>query len=295
LGPPQLTTELSPAQIQRFRFIEAQLLWEGCLQRKDLCAAFGLTLNHVTREISSYRARYPRFLAYDPEVRAWKATENFKPQHASGDAQEYLELLLAFSLARDPAIMAGAGPALAVEILPSAQGSIPAQVLRPLVAAISQHQCVEIAYQSFSDDGPRRRIIWPQHLVYVLSRWHVRAYDERKARFADFVLNRIAECARPANAADPPAIDHLDVEWQTRVEVAIQPKPSLSKAQQEVVARQFGMSTTHAGWRWSAAMRQCLVKYFLHQHRLDIVPSGPHVRVALCDPALAECYRFSDD
>lgn len=147
----------------------------------------------------------------------------------------------------------------------------------------------------FSDDVPHRRIIWPQHLVYVLSRWHVRAYDERKARFADFVLNRIAECALPANAADPPAIDHLDVEWQTSVEVAIQPKPSLSKAQQEVVARQFGMSTTHAGWRWSAAMRQCLVKYFLHQHRLDIVPSGPHVRVALCDPALAECYRFSDD
>lgn len=288
-------TELSPAQLQRFRFIEAQLLWEGCLQRKDLCTAFGLTLNHVTREISSYRARYPGFLAYDPEARAWRATESFRPQHASGDAQEYLELLLAFSLAHDPAIMAGAGPALAVEMLPSMQGCVPTQVLRPMVAGISQQQRVEIVYQSFSEDGPQRRTIWPQNLVYVLSRWHVRAYDERKARFADFVLNRIKECAQAVDAAEPPSICHLDVEWQARIEVAIQPNASLSKAQQEVVAQQFGMSKTPTGWRWEATIRQCLVKYFLHQHRLDIVPGGPHVRVALCDPGLAERYRFSDD
>ncbi|RTY05710.1 WYL domain-containing protein [Stenotrophomonas geniculata] len=291
-----MTTELSPAQLQRFRFIEAQLLWEGCLQRKDLCAAFGLTLNHVTREISGYRARYPGFLAYDPEVRAWRATESFKPQHASGDAQEYLELLLAYSLAHDPAIMAGAGPALAVEVLPSMQGSISAQVLRPMVSAISQRQGVEIIYQSFSEDGPQRRIIWPQNLVYVLSRWHVRAYDERKARFADFVLSRIKECGASVVAADPSAIDNADAEWKALVEVAIQPRLALSKAQQEIVAQQFGMEETPDGWRWSATMRQCLVKYFLHQHRLDTAPNGgPGVRVALCDPALAERYRFSND
>jgi len=293
LGLRQLTTELTPAQLQRFRFIEAQLLWEGYLQRKDLCTAFGLTLNHVTREISSYRARYPGFLAYDPEVRAWRATESFRPQHASGDPQEYLELLLAFSLAHDPAIMAGAGPALSVEMLPGMHGGVPAEVLRPVVTAISQRRGVEIVYQSFSEDGPQRRVIWPQNLVYVLSRWHVRAYDERKARFADFVLSRIKECAPSLGAAGP--LDQLDVEWHARIELAIQPNPCLSKAQQEVVAQQFGMNHTPSGWRWCATMRQCLVKYFLYQHRLDMAGVGSHVRTVLCNPALAERYSFSDD
>lgn len=290
-----MTNELTPAQLQRFRFIEAQLIWEGCLQRKDLCKAFGLTLNHVTREISSYRARYPAYLAYDPEIRAWRATASFKPQHASGDAQEYLDLLLAFSLAQDPTIMAGAGPALAVEMLPSMHGSIPAHVLRPMVTAICQQQAVEIVYQSFSEEAPQRRTIWPHNLVYVLSRWHVRAYDERKARFSDFVLNRIKECAPDVDAAKPSAAGHLDAEWQARIKVALEPSSALSESQREVVAHQFGMNKTRDGWRWEAEIRQCLVKYFLYQHRLDLAPGGPHTRVALCDPALAERYRFSDD
>ncbi|WP_323018437.1 WYL domain-containing protein [Castellaniella sp.] len=288
--------ELSPAQLQRFRFLEARLLWEGALRRKDLCSAFGLTPNHVTREIGCYRDRYPGNLLYDTEARAWRATERFQPRHASGDAKEYLELLLAFSLAGDPAIMVGTGPAVPVEMLPEMEGSVSADVLRPLVAAIGQQQGVEIVYQSFSKTTPQRRIIWPRTLVYVLSRWHVRAYDERRVRFADFVVNRIIQCSPPKGPADLRTASQNDIEWLQSIEVAVQPAPHLSASQQSVVAKQFGMRQTDAGWRWSAKVRQCMVKYFLHQHRLDLpTESGARARIVLCDPAIAENHAFSDD
>ena len=289
-------TDLTPAQVQRFRFIEARLLWEGALQRKDLCSAFGLTLNHVTREITSYRDRYPGNLAYDPASRTWRPAEGFHPRYASGEAKEYLELLLAFSLSGDPAIMTGTGPAVPVATLPSVEGDVSADVLRPLVSAIGQQYGIEIMYQSFSEPEPQRRTIRPHALVHVLSRWHVRAYDERKDRFADFVMSRIINCSPAVEPDDSKIAARTDKEWQESVTVEVQPAPRLSASQKSVVAKQFGMQRAKVGWKWSAKVRHCLVKYFLHQHRLDLPPeSGGNTRIVLCDPTLAEIYSLQDD
>jgi len=288
--------ELSPAQVQRFRFIEARLLWEGALQRKDLCTAFALTLNHVTREITNYRDRYPGNLTYDPGSRTWRAADGFMPHHASGAAEEYLELLLAFSLSGDPSIMAGTGPAVPVQTLPALGGVIGADVLRPLVAAIGHQQGLDIVYQSFSEPEPRRRTICPHSLVYALSRWHVRAYDDRKERFADFVLSRVLDCSQPTAPDGDNAAPAKDLEWHQMVVVDVQPGTHLSITQQAVIAKQYGMSKTKQGWKRSAKIRRCLVKYFLHQHRLDVTAGDTGIaHISLCDPTLIEKHSFQDD
>ena len=290
-----MSKPLSQSQRQRLQFIESCLLWEGVLQRKDICEAFGLTLNHVTREITAYRKLHKNNLVYDPETRAWRIGPGFKPAYATGDPGEYLAMLHAYALSGDATVMVTAGPTVNAEALPPVAGKIDRAVLKEIIGGLRRQGGVVVKYQSFSDPEPTERTLWPHALVFANERWHVRAYDVRKQRFSDFVLARILK-ARPATQAAAPASAADDRDWQTLVTVDVVPSPGLSASQQAVVAREFGMRRQGELWCWKVSMRQCLVKYFLLAHRLDLPASGaPHRRVALRDPKLAKDYAFTDD
>lgn len=290
-----MSKPLSQSQRQRLQFIESCLLWEGVLQRKDICDAFGLTLNHVTREITAYRKQHKNNLIYDPETRAWRIGPGFKPAYATGDASEYLAMLHAYAVSGDAAVMATAGPTATAEALPSVAGKIDRAVLKEVIGGLRRHSGVIVKYQSFSDPEPRERTIWPHALVFANERWHVRAYDSSKQRFSDFVLARILK-ARPATEIAVYASAADDRDWQTQITIDIVPSTGLSASQHLVVAREFGMRRQGDLWCWKVSMRQCLVKYFLLAHRLDLPASAaPHRRVALRDPKLAKNYTFTDD
>ncbi len=290
-----MSKPLSQSQRQRLRFIESCLLWEGLLQRKDICEAFGLTLNHVTRELTAYRKQHENNLVYDPEMRAWRIGPDFKPAYATGDADEYLAMLHAYALSGEASVMVTAGPTVKAEALPPVAGKIDRAVLKDVIRGLRRNHGVVVKYQSFSDPEPTERTLWPYGLVFANERWHVRAYDSRKQRFSDFVLARILKARRATESAAIASAEQ-DRDWQTRVAIDVVPAAGLSASQQAVVAREFGMRRQGELWCWKVSMRQCLVKYFLLVHRLDL-PAGaePHRRIALRDPKLAKVYAFDDD
>lgn len=288
--------KLSQGQRQRLQFIESRLIWEGSFRRSDVCDAFELTLNHLTREITSYRKAFKDNLVYDPETRSWRAGIGFKPAYASGSAEEYLACLQAYALSGDRMVMATTGPPLPAQGLPGVAGKIDAATLKEVIGAIRRGTALSVRYQSFSDAEPAERILWPHAMAYALQRWHLRAYDSKRQAFGDFVLARILK-ARPISAAGqdvPPA--SADDGWQQMVTLDIVPAASLSASQCTVVAREFGMRRSAGALVWKATMRRCLAPYFLLEHRLDLPTSvAAKRRIALLDPSDASRYAFVDD
>lgn len=286
--------KLSQSQRHRLQFIESSLIWEGSVQRRDVCEAFELTPNHLTRDITSYRKEFKHNLVYDTETRAWRPGPEFRPAYASDDPEVYLSLLHAFVLSGEASVMTKLGPTAAAQTIPAVVGKIERDILKEVIGAIRDKTGLIVRYQSFSDVEPVERTIWPHTMVYANERWHVRAYDSRRQQFRDFVLTRIVK-AKATDITTPSAMI-ADTAWQKEVSLQIVPTPTMSESQQQAVIREFGMRRLGDTWVWKVTMRQCLIGYFLHQHRLDLPAHlSKHRRIALKDPEIAKTYAFVDD
>lgn len=107
-------------------------------------------------------------------------------------------------------------------------------VLREIVGAITAMSVLEIDYLSRS--GRSRRPISPHTIVDVADRYHVRAYDHTKNRFADFVLSRIDRILKPKSGRLRYIENSLDADWHTQCEIVIS---SRSTPIQDGVVRDF--------------------------------------------------------
>ncbi len=275
------------------------MLWEGSVQRRDVCEVFQVTPNHLTRELKRYRSHNQGALEYDVETRAYRRGRRFKPLFASGSTEEYLALLQAYAVSRSATVIPALGHVVTAEVVPQPSGHIDPAVLKEVIRAIRNNAGVAVAYQSFSEANPARRTLWPHTLVYTGDRWHTRAYDDRRGDFRDFVLARITQ-AEPVVTAAPQSVrdDRL---WQESETVEIVPATGLSASQREVVAREYGMTHTRGGYTWKTELRKCLVPYFLYRYRLDARElkrrDAAHKlaqRIMLRDVTLADRYAFKE-
>lgn len=290
--------ELSFAQRQRLQFIEAMLIWDGAVQRKDVCDVFNVTPNHLTRDIKRYRTYHKGALEYDVETRSYRKGVKFKPLLASGSAAEYLTLLQAYSLSNASAIIPAIGHVVTTESLPMPSGQIDTEILKCMVHAIKGGTGLEIIYQSFRDDNPLKRQVWPHTLIYTGERWHVRAYDALRQDFRDFVLTRIMS----ATSIDEETtwLSSEDATWTEFELIDVIAAPSLSESQKSVIEKEYGMQVGNLPIpTWSAQIRKCLVSYFLYRNRLEFggnvagMPvEGQHPHLSLYSPELAAKYRF---
>lgn len=289
--------QLTFGQRQRLQFIEAILLWEGSVQRRDVCEVFQVTPNHLTRDFKLYRNHNQGALEYDVETRSYRRGKRFKPVFASGSPEEYLALLQAYKVSGSTAVIPALGHAVTAEVLPPPAGRIDPAVLKEVIRAIRDGTGVAVTYQSFSEGSPSKRTLWPHTLVHTGDRWHARAYDDRHEEFRDFVLVRITQAEpRETTSPSPPQEDRS---WQEFETVEIVPASGLSPSQREVIAREYGMTQTKGGYVWKTELRKSLVPYFLYRHRLDMRESKqrnttrkPAQRIMLRDATLATRYAF---
>lgn len=266
---------LSFPQRQRLQYIESMALWEGAVARQRVCNLFGVSLNHITKDLRLYRQLLPNNLKYDPSLRIWRPSPSFRPAISSSSPEEYLGLLrLGLELAGGAGIPTLEGP-LTADTIPAPRWPADAKPLRHVTRAVREGAGLRVQYQSMSHPVPDERILWPHALVYAGFRWHARAYDEKRKQFGDFVLARICDAA-PHEGSAPVAIEQ-DHDWRQRQRADVVPNPKLSKAQQAVIAREYGMAKIADGWCWRVSMRRCLVRYFLLWHRLDNAAASDRV------------------
>jgi predicted DNA-binding transcriptional regulator YafY len=131
------------------------------------------------------------------------------------------------------------------------------EVMTALMAGFASRQGVAISYQSLTTAEVTRRLICPHHVVDTGDRVHVRAWDDRRRLFSDFVLGRILRAE-----LDPeyPWVDAIaDTSWNETIEVVLAPDRNLSASQKAAIKREFRMKDG----RVAIPVRKALLVYFL--------------------------------
>lgn len=263
----QWISTLNHGQHQRLRFLEARLLWEGEVNRRDVCSAFGITPNHFTREMRAYKEHFPENIWYDETSRSYRPTENFQPGLTSDSPREYLALLRAHAQHPADALRLELGGDVRCDGLRPPEASIHKNILRGILGAIHRDNGCAVKYQSFFQDKAEHRIIWPHALVWTGEHWHVRVFDMNRGMHMNLALTQI-HSLEVTNVPPPPEAA-IDSDWEEIETVEIIPNPRLSKGQQSVIAKEYGMTRCKAGWASQILLRRCLIPYFLFRYRLD--------------------------
>ncbi|WLT40287.1 WYL domain-containing protein (plasmid) [Synechocystis sp. B12] len=199
----------------RFQLLATLLAWEGELRNGRLQELLGVTSVQASRLIAQFRSEFPTSLEHDAPQKRWVLAGEAP---APGGLDSYMATLEAgerwFEDGR-------------VDFL------IPDRcVFAALRAACVGGTGVELIYSSLTQPKGQLRTLYPQTLVRLSQRWHVRAWCTQRKGYADFNLGRMTR-VRLLNSTRPflPADD----DWNLHIDVRLSAHSSLSAEHEQVV------------------------------------------------------------
>ena len=212
---------LSQAQRERLFYIEVKAFFCGDLTRTDIERRFGVRPAASARDLASYKRLAPYNLVYNAALRNYTPTERFDPlfEHSA-------ERVLAWF--RD-----GFGDSLDLKIQRTVPCEAASDLVKPdletlavLTRAIAGRKQVKVSYLSLTS-GASSKTLSPLALADTGQRWHLRAYDCERERFADFSITRIVK-AKPLEI-DIPLNQRIeaDVQWARVVRLELVPHPGV--------------------------------------------------------------------
>ncbi len=245
---PTRLSDISQAQQERLSHIDFRLRFLGTIGRNDLVNRFGIKAAAATRDITLYKELASQNLEYDTKAKIYTWAERFAPLFDYSPHQALTALAHGFG----DDFVATHKAHIACET--------PAQLNKPnldtlsvLTRAIHQKKPVGITYHSLSS-GQTTREIAPFVLVDNGLRWHVRAYDRKRSRFTDFVINRVSDPNLPPNGeVKEHETKDNDIQWNRIVELEIVPHPRVSFP--ETIEHEYDMNdgTLHVNVRAAVA------------------------------------------
>ncbi|AOY89332.1 hypothetical protein BKP64_14780 [Marinobacter salinus] len=224
----------------RYRLIETIALWEGRLTTNHICHSFGIGRQQASKDINTYlRELAPGNLVYDRHLKGYVPAELFRPVVTHGQVGEYLDLL-----ARQQNL-SSTFESLNIGLPDSAVVQGPNRVISPwtmraVVSATRYGRQMKASYVSLSRPEAVESILEPHTLVCTGNSWHLRAWCDSNREFRDFALSRFH---RPPEALRQRAkhTRQHDDDWNREVTMVVTPDPRLTEAQQEIIARDYGM------------------------------------------------------
>ena len=151
-------------QLLRYRYIELISLWEGRLTTRKLCETFSIGRQQANKDLSNYRRALKRGdLVYDPVAKHYSPSEDFAPILTRGLASEYLQLAAQQS---DVQRILGHLPvtAASVEVVNAPSRELPAELLRPIIQAMTEHRRIDVDYVSLNNPDREGRILSLIHI-----------------------------------------------------------------------------------------------------------------------------------
>lgn len=228
-----LLAEINQTQKERLFFIDFKLRFFGLINRNDLVYRFGIKEAAATRDMSLYKEIAPENLVYDTKAKSYILSDDFKPVFEYPSTQALAALC--HGLGDDYVL---ANTALLPAEAPTQLNTPNLNILAKITKAIYKKKVLTINYQSLSS-GPTTREIAPFALVDNGLRWHVRAFDRKREKFSDFVINRIVQAALHNNDIPPAQTREADIQWNRIVEMHLVPHPQL--AHPETIAVEYEM------------------------------------------------------
>lgn len=221
-------------QQERLAYIDFRLYFLGSVGRNDLVVRFGLKEAAATRDIAKYKELAEENLDYDNKAKLYQVTKEFKALF-NYDAIKALDTLS--QGIGDDQIAAGK-PFISCEI-PFQLQKPDIDVLSKLTRAIFNQRPISIQYRSVSS-GLSEKVIIPFSLANNGLRWHVRAFDRTKNRFADFVITRISNPSElSVNTVEEHEHKDADIQWNRIVELEVVAHPNLEY--KETIENDYGM------------------------------------------------------
>ncbi len=266
---------LSQAQRERLFYLEVKAFFCGDLTRADIERRFGVRPAASARDISSYKSLAPNNLLYNAALRNYEPTDRFNPvfEHSA-------DRVLAWF--RD-----GFGDSLDLKIQRTVPCEAASDLVRPdletlavLTRAIAGRKQVKVNYLSLTS-GSSTKTLSPLALADTGQRWHLRAYDCERERFADFSITRITK-AKPLEIYIPlnQRIE-ADNQWARVVRLELVPHPGVEHP--EAIEADYQMKNGMLVLN----MRAPLVGYALRRWAVDCTPKH------LLDPRSHHLYLYN--
>lgn len=237
------------AQLQRFKFIERQLLWHRSIQSSHLVDAFGVTRQCAHQDISTYKTLAPRNMQpYSASDRTYKASINFKPVLLKEDLEGIVSTgKFATSDTRDAVFV----PKLERKLI---DGLVPV-----LLSAIDQGASIKAMYASQNSPEGAMRIMHPVCIIFTLNRPHLRAYCRQRNEYRDFVLSRFLTL--PSFVS--PNLIPDDTDFAENVTLRLIVNPQLNDSEFKMISKEFGISNSK-----EVEIKRCCLNYFLRENNL---------------------------
>lgn len=252
--------QLPQTQRERLAFIEFKAFFCADLTRTDIERRFGVKPAASARDLVAYRRLAPNNLVYDATSRSYRPTEHFRAM---------------FDQSADRALAwfrSGMGDGLDLKL----RRAVPCEcagtlvspnleVLANITRAIAGHQLVRVSYLSLSS-GASSKILAPLALADTGLRWHLRAFDVDRGRFADFVLTRIVKAKMLAEPIGHDQGLEADTQWARVVRLELVAHPGIEH--KLAVEADYGME----GGVLTLDMRAPLVGYAMRRWSVDCTP-----------------------
>lgn len=294
-----LLDDMGQSQKERLFHIDFKLRFLGTFNRNDLVSRFGIKAAAATRDISLYKDIAPKNLTYDTKAKTYIESDNFKPVFEYPGSQALSALCHGLGDDR-VGFESATNSALIASETPTHLNTPNLHVLAEVTKAIHQKKILQIEYRSLSSGLSRREII-PFALVDNGLRWHARAFDRKRERFTDFVINRISKPKILDIDVPKNQTKDADIQWNRIVEMHIVPHPRLTHP--ETIEAEYAMT----GGMLKVQVRAAVAGYVLRRWNVDCSNNhsldGPEIHLWLKNQqtlygvdnlAIAPGYNFND-
>lgn len=248
---------VNQSQRERLFHIDFKLYFLGSVNRTDLVSRFGIKEAAASRDLSLYKELAPKNIEYDTKAKTYIQREGFTPLFEYTGSQTFAALLHGFA----DDFVGSQKPIVTCEA-PTQLNFPNIATLACITRAIHNSQVLRVQYRSLSSGISEREIV-PFALVDNGLRWHVRAYDRARNRFADFVVNRIELAKLIAEEIPEQQTKSADNQWNRIVDLHIVPHPRLQHP--ETIAFEYGMENTML----IVQVRAAVAGYLLRKWNVD--------------------------
>lgn len=269
-----MTSELSGYQTELLAHIEFMGRFYGVVSRADLVKRFDISEASATRTFQLYNSIAPDNLIYRPNIRRYEWQD-----HASPVIEVSINKCLS-------TLTDGFGDSFAHATdkpfaVKNSLFHVNLDILAGITRAIKRKYPIAINYLSKSSPQGAKRQIVPHSIADSGLRWHVRAFDRKRNEFRDFVINRVSSLD-PCKSGE--ILTHeereADDEWNTIVQLELQPHPRLSE-----IAPMIEFEYQMASGILKKQVREALAGYLMDSWNIDASPdaslSGEHVMLHL--------------
>ncbi|MDP2561420.1 WYL domain-containing protein [Psychrobium sp. 1_MG-2023] len=209
---------LPSQQVSRLRYIEFCLRFLGSFTRADLIKKFGIGTAAASRDIAEYKNLMPNNISDSSNSKNYFLSEDWKELFKFKSSEVLAQLT-------GNEIQANTKSYISSEVIDIIdEPNI--EVVTATTKGILQRAPIKCEYFSNSS-GASEKILIPHSYMFNGSRWHLRAYDRTKGRFADFVISRFRSAHTIEEPVLPKEFQNEDVQWNRQVDLEIIPHPSL--------------------------------------------------------------------